>query len=113
LDKGDVFLDLQELIDLFLVFRYHILRLHPAKTKGELLGHRRGKEVKGYGTEGLGPEFTKEPFRVIIGNDADGAAPLEPKGRQTERDLLGILEIVAPCIGLPYAKVFLPDGDSL
>ncbi len=56
-------------------------------------------------------EVAEQPFLVVVGQDGDAIARLQPERNQPHADGAGVGAVLAPGIGLPDAAILLAHGD--
>ena len=69
----------QELVDLFLVLDEDKGRLNPVEGQAQLVSDRGGEQIQRHGAQRLGPQFTEEPLRMVVQDEADMFAALQPE----------------------------------
>ena len=104
-------LDVQELVDLLLVFHHGEPRLRVIDDVGQLFLDRVLVERHRNAAQRLGGGDRPVELRSVVADDGRLVAAREAQRGQTEGDATRALLVVAPGVGLPDAEVLLADGD--
>jgi len=110
-DRRDLRFNLEELIHLLLVLSDDHGGMDPINGKSELLWDGGGEEVEGGTSQYHDRHFGKEPFRMVIHDDDEGASPTHSQSGKPKCRPRNLILIILPRIGFPDSIGLLPHGD--
>src|SRR5262249_55169142 len=99
--------DLEQLVDLLLVFNHHEARVAVIDDELQLMGDGVLEEPDRGGAGRLNRQLSVEPFRAIVADDRDLFAGLQAEGGKTEAQTPDVVEISLPGDCLPDTEIFL------
>ena len=112
LDRGQLVLHLEDLVDLLLVLADDHAGLGVVDDVVHLRGD--GVLVDGHGrpAQGLGRHHGPVELRAVVADDGDLVAAAEAQAGETQGDALDVVGVLAPRVGLPDPEFLLADGGA-
>ena len=106
-DPGELVLDLQDLVHLFLVFAHHQYALRVVQQEIHLRWGEIRIQAKAHGPDALGRVFGPEELRRVFPNHAYSLPATHPQGGQAHGQVADVVQDLVEAIPFPYAEVLL------
>ena len=111
LDTREPVLQLDDLVDLFLVLGHHQPDLPVGEDVDDLLPHAGRVDPHGAGAERLGGQLGDQPLRPVVAEDGHHLAGADAEGGEAVGEVAHPGVELAPGGGLPDPVALLLDGD--
>jgi hypothetical protein len=102
---GDAVGERQQLVDLLFVLGEHDSGFAIAQEIGGFLIQHVAIEAETHGADGVAGDFSRDPVRPVIADDADDVAAAKPQLDHAEREIMYPGLIVVPGENFPEPKI--------